>query len=84
VSLSKKIREQGGPRLCGLNEDLQTRSSDKLDTLFAIARTPERRSPLLAVTTPPPLQSPPDDGSETGIELSPMAERPRVRRSASS
>ncbi len=43
VSLSKKIREQGGDlRLCGLNEDLQTLFElTKLDTLFAIARTPE-------------------------------------------
>src|SRR2546421_376171 len=42
VSLSKKIREQGGDlRLCGLNEDLQTLFElTKLDTLFAIARTP--------------------------------------------
>ena len=43
VSLSKKIREQGGDlRLAGLNEDLQTLFElTKLDTLFAIARTPE-------------------------------------------
>ena len=43
VSLSKKIREQGGElRLAGLNEDLQTLFElTKLDTLFAIARTPE-------------------------------------------
>ena len=43
VSLSKKIREQGGDlRLCGLNEDLQTLFElTKLDTLFAIAKTPE-------------------------------------------
>jgi len=43
VSLSKKIREQGGDlRLCGLNEDLQTLFElTKLDTLFAIVRTPE-------------------------------------------
>jgi len=42
VSLSKKIREQGGDlRLAGLNEDLQTLFElTKLDTLFAIARTP--------------------------------------------
>ncbi len=41
VSLSKKIREQGGDlRLSGLNEDLQTLFElTKLDTLFAIART---------------------------------------------
>lgn len=43
VSLSKKIREQGGElRLAGLNEDLQTLFElTKLDTLFAITRTPE-------------------------------------------
>ena len=43
VSLSKKIREQGGDlRLAGLNEDLQTLFElTKLDTLFSIARTPE-------------------------------------------
>ena len=43
VSLSKKIREQGGDlRLAGLNEDLQTLFElTKLDTLFSIAKTPE-------------------------------------------
>jgi anti-sigma B factor antagonist len=43
VSLSKKIREQGGElRLAGLNEDLQTLFElTKLDTLFNIAGTPE-------------------------------------------
>ena len=43
VSLSKKIREQGGDlRLCGLNEDLQTLFElTKLDTLFAITKTSE-------------------------------------------
>jgi anti-sigma B factor antagonist len=43
VSLSKKIREQSGDlRLAGLNEDLQTLFElTKLDTLFAIAKTPE-------------------------------------------
>lgn len=43
VSLSKKIREQGGDlRLAGLNEDLQTLFElTKLDTLFAITKTPE-------------------------------------------
>jgi len=42
VSLSKKIREQGDLRLAGLNEDLQTLFElTKLDTLFAIAKTPE-------------------------------------------
>jgi anti-sigma B factor antagonist len=43
VSLSKKIREQGGDlRLAGLNEDLQTLFElTKLDTLFSIARTSE-------------------------------------------
>ena len=42
VSLSKKIREQGGDlRLAGLNEDLQTLFElTKLDTLFTIAKTP--------------------------------------------
>ena len=41
VSLSKKIREQGGElRLAGLNEDLQTLFElTKLDTLFAISKT---------------------------------------------
>src|ERR671918_840595 len=44
VSLSKKIREQGGElRLAGLNDDLQTLFElTKLDTLFAIADTRER------------------------------------------
>ena len=43
VSLSKKIREQGGDlRLAGLNDDLQTLFElTKLDTLFSIAKTPE-------------------------------------------
>src|ERR1051325_10817208 len=43
VSLSKKIREQGGElRLAGLNDDLQTLFElTKLDTLFSIAKTPE-------------------------------------------
>ena len=43
VSLSKKIREQGGElRLAGLNEDLQTLFElTKLDTLFTITRTPD-------------------------------------------
>jgi len=43
VSLSKKIREQGGElRLAGLNADLQTLFElTKLDTLFAISRTAE-------------------------------------------
>src|SRR5438093_5967787 len=42
VSLSKKIREQGGDlRLAGLNEDLQTLFElTKLDTLFSITKTP--------------------------------------------
>src|SRR5438105_15039425 len=41
VSLSKKIREQGGElRLAGLNADLQTLfEMTKLDTLFAITLT---------------------------------------------
>ena len=43
VSLSKKIREQGGElRLAGLNADLQTLFElTKLDTLFSITRTAE-------------------------------------------
>lgn len=44
VSLSKKIREQGGElRLSSLNEDLRTLFElTKLDTLFQIADTRER------------------------------------------
>jgi len=43
VSLSKKIREQGGElRLSGLNEDLRTLFElTKLDTLFRITTTKE-------------------------------------------
>jgi len=43
VSLSKKIREQGGElRLSGLNEDLRTLFElTKLDTLFRITDTKE-------------------------------------------
>jgi anti-anti-sigma factor len=42
VSLSKKIRDEGGElRLAGLNEDLKTLFElTKLDTLFAITDTP--------------------------------------------
>src|SRR5207302_8849057 len=42
VSLSKKIREQGGAlRLANFNEDLQTLFElTELDSLFAIAKTP--------------------------------------------
>ena len=42
VSLSKKIRDEGGDlRLAGLNEDLRTLFElTKLDTLFAISDTP--------------------------------------------
>ncbi|MEK6768955.1 MAG: STAS domain-containing protein [Gemmatimonadota bacterium] len=42
VSLSKKIRDEGGDlRLAGLNEDLKTLFElTKLDTLFAIADSP--------------------------------------------
>jgi anti-anti-sigma factor len=42
VSLSKKIRDEGGElRLAGLNEDLKTLfEQTKLDTLFAITDTP--------------------------------------------
>lgn len=44
VSLSKKIRDQGGDlRLAGLNEDLRTLFElTKLDTLFTIADTTEQ------------------------------------------
>jgi anti-sigma B factor antagonist len=44
VSLSKKIREQGGElRLSSLNEDLRTLFElTKLDTLFRIADTKEQ------------------------------------------
>ncbi len=44
VSLSKKIREQGGDlRLANLNEDLRTLFElTKLDTLFQIAETREQ------------------------------------------
>ena len=44
VSLSKKIREQGGElRLANLNEDLKTLFElTKLDTLFQIADTREK------------------------------------------
>src|SRR5438128_1216825 len=74
VSLSKKIREQGGDlRLCGLNEDLQTLFElTKLDTLFAIARTPEEAlAAFYPGTTPQPLQvRRRATGGETEIELS--------------
>ncbi|MFI5279856.1 MAG: STAS domain-containing protein [Gemmatimonadales bacterium] len=42
VSLSKKIRDEGGDlRLAGLNEDLRTLFElTKLDTLFAISDSP--------------------------------------------
>lgn len=44
VSLSRKAREHGGElRLAGLNEDLRSLFElTKLDTLFAIADTPEQ------------------------------------------
>ena len=44
VSLSKKIRDEGGDlRLAGLNEDLKTLFElTKLDTLFAIADTAQQ------------------------------------------
>lgn len=44
VSLSKKVRDQGGElKLAGLNEDLRTLFElTKLDTLFTIADTPEQ------------------------------------------
>mgnify|MGYP001450334658 CR=1 FL=1 len=43
VSLSKKIRDQGGDlRLAGLNEDLKTLFElTKLDTLFGISDSPD-------------------------------------------
>ena len=46
VSISKKVREQGGElRLSGLNEDLRSLFElTKLDTLFAISDTAERAS----------------------------------------
>ena len=44
VSISKKVREQGGDlRLSGLNEDLRSLFElTKLDTLFAISDTAEK------------------------------------------
>jgi anti-sigma B factor antagonist len=44
VSMSRKIREAGGElRLSGLNEDLRSLFElTKLDTLFAIAETPQQ------------------------------------------
>lgn len=44
VALSKRVREVGGElRLSGLNEDLRSLFElTKLDTLFAIADTPEQ------------------------------------------
>jgi len=44
VSISKRIRELGGElRLSGLNEDLRSLFElTKLDTLFAIAETPQQ------------------------------------------
>jgi anti-sigma B factor antagonist len=44
VSISKKVREQGGElRLAGLNEDLRSLFElTKLDTLFAIADSSEQ------------------------------------------
>jgi len=44
VSLSKKIRDQGGDlKLAGLNEDLRTLFElTKLDTLFSIADSAEQ------------------------------------------
>ena len=44
VSISKKVREQGGElRLSGLNEDLRSLFElTKLDTLFSISDTAER------------------------------------------
>jgi anti-sigma B factor antagonist len=44
VSISRKIREAGGElRLSGLNEDLRSLFElTKLDTLFAVAETPQQ------------------------------------------
>ena len=44
MSISKRIREAGGElRLSGLNEDLRSLFElTKLDTLFAIAETPQQ------------------------------------------
>ena len=44
VSISRKVRETGGElRLAGLNEDLRSLFElTKLDTLFAIAETPQQ------------------------------------------
>jgi anti-sigma B factor antagonist len=44
VSISKRVRENGGDlRLSGLNEDLRSLfEPTKLDTLFAIAETPQQ------------------------------------------
>ena len=44
VSISKKVREQGGElRLCGLNEDLRSLFElTKLDTLFTITDSAEQ------------------------------------------
>jgi anti-sigma B factor antagonist len=44
VSISKRVREAGGElRLSGLNEDLRSLFElTKLDTLFAIAETPQQ------------------------------------------
>jgi anti-sigma B factor antagonist len=44
VSISKRVRESGGElRLAGLNEDLRSLFElTKLDTLFAIAETPQQ------------------------------------------
>jgi anti-sigma B factor antagonist len=44
VSISKRVRETGGElRLAGLNEDLRSLFElTKLDTLFAIAETPQQ------------------------------------------
>jgi anti-sigma B factor antagonist len=44
VSISKRVRESGGElRLSGLNEDLRSLFElTKLDTLFAIAETPQQ------------------------------------------
>ncbi len=44
VSISRKVREAGGElRLSGLNEDLRSLFElTKLDTLFAIAETPQQ------------------------------------------
>src|SRR3954454_9916601 len=67
VSISKRVREAGGElRLSGLNEDLRSLFElTKLDTLFAIAETPQqalsslyRRHDVAPSSLRPPLAGP--------------------------